>query len=97
MTWHDEIDEAIGTESCPIHGRDRDELALILYSRMLSRRPVWVDSPMGQMRWVSMIGVDDAGEVVVYDSDGQDRSPKSYLLTSPAAGVVSVAKCTRGM
>jgi hypothetical protein len=63
--------------------QDRDEMALVLYSRMISRRPVWVDSPMGQMRWVQMIGLDDDGEVLVYDSDGQDRSPESYLLTSP--------------
>lgn len=62
---------------------DRDELALVLFSRMLSRRPVWVDSPAGQMTWISMIGLDDNGECIAYDPDGNDRRCEDYLLTPP--------------
>jgi hypothetical protein len=62
---------------------DRDELSLVLFSRLLSRRPVWVDSPVGQITWVSMIALDDDGEVIVYDKDGNDRRCEDYLLSSP--------------
>lgn len=62
---------------------ERDELAMILFSRMLSRRPVWVDSPVGQMTWIQMVGLDTDGEIIAYDHEGQDRRCEDYLLTNP--------------
>lgn len=59
---------------------DRDEHALVLFSRMLTARPVWVDSPANQMTHVQLIGLDDDGEVVVYDKEGNDRPAEAYLL-----------------
>lgn len=81
--------QSVGRQTCGVGAmndvarQDRDELSLVLFSRMLSRRPVWVDFPVGQITWVSMIALDDDGEVVVYDSDGQDRRCEDYLLSSP--------------
>jgi hypothetical protein len=63
--------------------RKRDEHAHVLFLRMLSRDPVWVDSPAGQMTWIQMIGLEDNGEVIAYDSEGNDRLVEEYLLTDP--------------
>lgn len=61
----------------------RDERALILFERMRTSRPVWVDSAMGQMTWIQMVGLDDDGELIAYDRDGQDRRAEEYLLENP--------------
>lgn len=62
---------------------DRDELALVLFERMRTRRPVWVDSIMGQRCFVQAIELNDDGELVAYDQDGNDRLCSEYLLTNP--------------
>lgn len=62
---------------------ERDEHAHALFRRMLSREPVWVDSPAGQMTWVQMVGLEDSGEVVAYDHQGNDRLAEEYLLKNP--------------
>ena len=61
----------------------RDELASILFQRMISRRPVWVDSEKGQRVWIQMVGIDDEGECIAYDHEGNDRRAEEYLLASP--------------
>lgn len=81
-------------EKTEVSRKDRDELALVLYSRMLTRRPVWVDSPAGQMVWVQMIALDESGEVVVVDHHGDDRRCEAYLLTSPGRYESSVPTAT---
>lgn len=67
----------------PATRAERDELALILFNRMLSRCPVWVDSPMGQRVWIQSIGLTDDGEAVAFDHDGNDRLCNQYLLSNP--------------
>jgi hypothetical protein len=63
---------------------ERDERAIVLFARMLNRQPVWVNSNAGQMTWVQMVGLDDDGEVIVYDHEGNDRRAEDYLLDNPA-------------
>lgn len=63
---------------------ERDERALVLFSRMLNRLPVWVDSPAGQMTWIQGVHLDDDGEVIAYDHEGNDRRAEDYLLNNPA-------------
>lgn len=64
---------------------ERDEMATILFGRMLSKRPVWVNSQVGQMVWIQMIGLDEHGECIAFDDDGNDHLCEDYLLTPPSA------------
>lgn len=64
---------------------ERDERAQALFSRMLSRRPVWVDSEAGQQVYIRMVALDDAGEVIAYDDDGNDHRAEEYLLDPRAS------------
>lgn len=70
---------------------ERDELATVLFLRMLSGRSVWVNSAAKQMVGIQMIGLDDGGEVIAWDHDGNDRLCEEYLLTSPRGAVKPVA------
>lgn len=63
---------------------ERDERALVLFGRMLNRQPVWVDSTAGQMVWVQSVALDDDGEMIAFDHDGNDRRVEEYLLNNPA-------------
>ena len=72
--------------------QERDERGLILFGRMLSRHPVWVDSPAGQMTWIQMVGLDDRGEMIAYDVDGNDRLCEDYLLADPKRSGGTIAE-----
>ena len=62
----------------------RDDMAVLLFRRMLDRRPVWVNSPMGQRVWIQSVGLDgDTGECVAFDHNGNDRFCDEYLLDNP--------------
>ena len=66
----------------------RDEHARILFGRMLGRFPVWVNSPVGQITRIESIALDE-GEIIAFDSDGQDRLVEDYLLTDPERYLVA--------
>lgn len=77
------LDSSMQSEVSDMDRTRRDEHALVLFSRMLSRQPVWVASPAKQMAWIQSVGLDDQGEVIAWDHDGHHRRAEDYLLDGP--------------